>query len=419
MSTRWFKVLVPALALAALPVLPTVSQAAIAVGVSINLAPPVLPVYVQPPLPAPGYIWTPGYWAYGDDGYYWVPGTWVLPPQPGLLWTPGYWGWVDGGYFWHAGYWGPHVGFYGGVNYGFGYTGVGFVGGYWSGGAFFYNHACSNFGGVHVTNVYNRTVINNINVTRVSYNGGNGGTLARPTAGEMRAEHEHHFQPTSMQMDHQHMAAGNRELRDSVNHGRPPVAATSRPGQFSGRGVVAARASGPHGGAVGGGANEHMAMARETGHPNEPGRPNMNGPAGGLASHMNGAAGHPKPIAQPNEGGRGFPGGGAQRPSGGAPQFSHQQAPQPGRPNYGGGNGGGRPNFGGGQPNYGGGHPNFGGGGQPNYGGGHPNFGGGGQPNGGARPNFGGGQPGGGGRPSGGAGHPNGNGGGHHPEGHR
>ena len=24
----------------------------------------------------PGLIWTPGYWAYGDDGYYWVPGAW-------------------------------------------------------------------------------------------------------------------------------------------------------------------------------------------------------------------------------------------------------------------------------------------------------------------------------------------------------
>ena len=28
---------------------------------------------------------------------------------------------------WHAGYWGPHVGFYGGVNYGYGYGGVGLL----------------------------------------------------------------------------------------------------------------------------------------------------------------------------------------------------------------------------------------------------------------------------------------------------
>ena len=45
------------------------------VGVSINIAPPVLPVYVQPACPGIGYIWTPGYWAWGSDDYYWVPGT--------------------------------------------------------------------------------------------------------------------------------------------------------------------------------------------------------------------------------------------------------------------------------------------------------------------------------------------------------
>jgi hypothetical protein len=83
-----------------------VSEAA-AQLVSITIAPPVLPVYVQPAIPGPGYIWTPGYWAYGDAGYYWVPGTWVLPPAVGVLWTPGYWGWHDGIYGWNAGYWGP------------------------------------------------------------------------------------------------------------------------------------------------------------------------------------------------------------------------------------------------------------------------------------------------------------------------
>ncbi len=104
-----------------------VSQAHAGVFISVGFAPPVLPVYAQPPLPAPGYIWTPGYWAYGDAGYYWVPGVWVHPPRVGVLWTPGYWGFTGGFYAWHPGYWGPHVGFYGGVNYGFGYGGVGFA----------------------------------------------------------------------------------------------------------------------------------------------------------------------------------------------------------------------------------------------------------------------------------------------------
>src|SRR5881396_1615648 len=110
--------------------IPVQSRAQVAVGISVRIGPPVLPVYVQPICPGDGYIWTPGYWAYGPDGYFWVPGTWVAAPEPGLLWTPGYWGWNGGAYLWHAGYWGPHIGFYGGVNYGYGYFGEGYEGGY-------------------------------------------------------------------------------------------------------------------------------------------------------------------------------------------------------------------------------------------------------------------------------------------------
>ena len=132
------------------------------VGIAVDIAPPPLPVYDQPPIPAPGYIWTPGYWAWDDDtGYYWVPGTWVLPPEPALLWTPGYWGWNDGVYAFHEGYWGPEVGFYGGVSYGYGYTGDGYEGGYWRGGAFFYNRTVNNISNVQISNVYNKTVVVN------------------------------------------------------------------------------------------------------------------------------------------------------------------------------------------------------------------------------------------------------------------
>ena len=60
--------------------------------ITVNIAPPILPVYEQPPCPEQGWMWSPGYWAYGDDGYYWVPGTWVPAPYEGALWTPGYWG---------------------------------------------------------------------------------------------------------------------------------------------------------------------------------------------------------------------------------------------------------------------------------------------------------------------------------------
>jgi hypothetical protein len=200
------------------------------VFISVGFAPPVLPVYVQPPLPAPGYIWTPGYWAYGDAGYYWVPGVWVQPPSVGVLWTPGYWGWSGGFYAWHGGYWGPHVGFYGGVNYGFGYGGVGFFGGEWRGGAFAYNRAVANFGGVHMTNVYeDRTVINQntiVNVNHTSFNGP-GGVVRQPTPQENQFANEHHFQPTANQMSHESFAAQDRSQLASVNHGNPGTPAAS------------------------------------------------------------------------------------------------------------------------------------------------------------------------------------------------
>lgn len=212
------------------------------VFISVGFGPPALPVYVQPPCPGVGYMWTPGYWAYGPNGYFWVPGTWVMAPQPGLLWTPGYWGWGGSAFLWHAGYWGPRIGFYGGVNYGYGYGGVGYQGGYWRGREFFYNRSVNNIEHIHVTNVYNTRVIENGN--HVAFNGGRGGIEARATAEEERAAREKHFAPTAMQTRHETGSASNRQLWASENHGRPAIAATARPGEFSGRGVVAAKAAG-------------------------------------------------------------------------------------------------------------------------------------------------------------------------------
>jgi hypothetical protein len=236
-----------ALLFAVLLSLSTASFAQIAVGISFNvrIAPPALPVYEQPICPSPGYLWTPGFWGWNDDaGYYWVPGTWVAAPTPGLLWTPGYWGWNNGFYGWHEGYWGPHVGFYGGVNYGFGFGGVGFGGGEWRGGAFFYNTAVMHVDTVHITNVYvNRTVIVN-NDSHVAFNGGEGGLTVHATAQEESYARETHTPPVAAQVEHAHTASQNRANFASENHGRPAIAATARPGEFSGRGVVAARASG-------------------------------------------------------------------------------------------------------------------------------------------------------------------------------
>ncbi|MFZ3368805.1 MAG: hypothetical protein WA239_16955 [Candidatus Sulfotelmatobacter sp.] len=223
---------------------PSVAQIGIGIGISVRIGPPALPVYDQPICPGPGYLWTPGYWAWSDDdGYYWVPGTWVVAPV-GMLWTPGYWGWNDGVYAWNAGYWGPHIGFYGGINYGFGYGGVGFGGGEWRGGAFFYNTAVMHVDTVHITNVYvDRTVIVNNN-SHVAFNGGEGGVAARPTPQEEAFAREPHTPPVAAQVQHEHAASQNRALFASENHGRPAVAATAKPGEFSGRGVVTAKAAG-------------------------------------------------------------------------------------------------------------------------------------------------------------------------------
>jgi len=213
------------------------------IGISVTIGPPALPVYEQPLCPGDGYIWTPGYWAYGPDGYYWVPGTWVLAPRVGFLWTPPWWEWFGGRYVFHDGYWGPRVGFYGGIVYGFGYFGRGYEGGRWEGDHFFYNRTVNNINVVNIHNVYN-TTINNVTVNHISYNGGQGGVMARPTAEEQAYDRESHVPPTAEQTRHFDSARDNPQLRASENHGRPPVAATPRPGAFNDRETVGAREAG-------------------------------------------------------------------------------------------------------------------------------------------------------------------------------
>jgi hypothetical protein len=206
------------------------------VFISVGFAPPVLPVYVQPVCPEPGLMWTPGYWGYGPDGYYWVPGAWVPAPYVGALWTPGYWGFGGGLYAWHPGYWGPHVGYYGGVNYGFGYMGVGFAGGVWRGGIFAYNSAVMHvgigggWGGGRVyedrTIVQRTTIINN---THVSYNGGPGGIRHDPAPEERLAEHDQHLTRTSFQTQHESAAMHDHSAYFKANGGHPANLAVSRP----------------------------------------------------------------------------------------------------------------------------------------------------------------------------------------------
>ena len=190
--------------------------------------PPELPQYDQPPCPDDGDLWTPGYWAWASTGYYWVPGAWVQAPYQGALWTPGYWGYSHNHYAYFAGYWGPHIGFYGGINYGFGYTGVGYQGGYWNSGHFFYNRSINNINVTIVHNVYNRTVINNTVVNHVSFNGGSGGIQVRPRLAELAALREPHAPPMRTQIAIQHTASLNRAQFVAVNHGRPATFVETR-----------------------------------------------------------------------------------------------------------------------------------------------------------------------------------------------
>jgi WXXGXW repeat (2 copies) len=212
-------------------------------GIRTETPPPPLPVYDQPPIPDDGYIWTPGYWAWNSYDYYWIPGTWVEPPQQGLLWTPGYWGYVDGVYAFNAGYWDAHVGYYGGVSYGYGYEGEGYEGGHWENGAFFYNKTVNNITNVHITNIYNKTVVINNVSNHFSFNGP-GGANAKPTVEELTLAKGQHVQATSLQIAHARTASMKSDLFVSTNHGKPTIAATAKPAAFTGPGVTKAKAAG-------------------------------------------------------------------------------------------------------------------------------------------------------------------------------
>jgi hypothetical protein len=243
---RFFKSTALALVLGmstAVVAMPPAASAYVGIGISVNFAPPALPIYDQPPIPGPGYIWTPGYWAWDASysDYYWVPGTWILPPSVGLLWTPAWWGWDNGVYLFHTGYWGPQVGYYGGIDYGFGYTSTGYQGGYWNGNRFYYNRAANHFGNVNIPNVYNRAVSGGGG--RASFFGP-GGASVRPTQQQVAFDQARHIGPTAVQQQHSRVASADTALRASTNRGAPRIAATSRAGALSGAGVVAASRAG-------------------------------------------------------------------------------------------------------------------------------------------------------------------------------
>jgi WXXGXW repeat (2 copies) len=190
--------------------------------------PPPLPEYSQPPCPGDGYIWTPGYWNDAGPGYYWVPGAWVLAPYVGALWTPPYWAYDGNRYVFNVGYWGSSIGFYGGINYGFGYTGRGYYGAYWNQGHVYYNRLVTNVNTTNVHNVYSYRAPA-FTATRTSYAGGPHGINARPIPAELAASRGPHVAPVAAQVQHVREAATNRTQFAAANGGRPQTVALARP----------------------------------------------------------------------------------------------------------------------------------------------------------------------------------------------
>lgn len=188
------------------------------IQLSVNIAPPPIAVFDQPPCPGDGYLWTPGYYQYGAYGYYWVPGTWVLPPSGGLLWTPGYWGFTGGKYVWHEGYWGPKVGFYGGINYGNGYFGSGFTGGRWESSVFLHNTAISSVDRNGVHHIYeDRSVVREVKSPNYAFNG-KGGSKTQPSRGEAEASRAARQGPTPAQVSHAQEAHNNHLVAHGAGH---------------------------------------------------------------------------------------------------------------------------------------------------------------------------------------------------------
>jgi hypothetical protein len=190
--------------------------------------PPALPDYSQPPCPGDGYMWTPGYWDYASTGYYWVPGAWVMAPSVGALWTPPWWGFDNGAYLFHAGYWGPYIGFYGGIAYGFGYTGHGYYGAYWRDGSVFYNREVTNINSTVVHNVYNYRVAS-VSGERLSYNGGPRGLNARADAPELAALRARRAPAVPAQVQQAREAAGRPEQFAAGDHPHPQTLTAERP----------------------------------------------------------------------------------------------------------------------------------------------------------------------------------------------
>jgi hypothetical protein len=115
------------------------------------------------------------------------------------------------------------VGYYGGINYGYGYGGVGYEGGRWEGNRFLYNTSVNNVNAAVIHSTYSAPVTSG-SENHVSSNGGNGGVEARPTPQQEAYAKEQHVGPVAAQTQQMQAARNNPALFASANQGKPPIA---------------------------------------------------------------------------------------------------------------------------------------------------------------------------------------------------
>jgi hypothetical protein len=174
-------------------------------SVSSAAPPPPLPEEDQPTLPEDGSLWTPGYWYWRDQGYFWIPGAWVRDrPRWAFYGLPPYWGFAGTVFVFHPGHWGSTVGFYGGVNYGYGYFGNGYTGGHWIGNSFAYNSAVNHVDPAVAHHTYAESVPGQASRGVLSYS-------ARPRNGDSARTASAHRSPAGA-VNRRHRGVPSTEL---------------------------------------------------------------------------------------------------------------------------------------------------------------------------------------------------------------
>ena len=157
---------IAAFLLVAIPA-PTPPQFSVSVGATIGAPPPPLPVYAQPPLRRRTTSGTPATGA-GERSVLLGSGNLVAGASARPVLDAGVLASLARRLRLEPSYWGSSVGFYGGVNYGFGYYGTGFVAGVWAGNNFRYNTAVANVNRTVIHNTYVDKTVTNKNVSTIA-----------------------------------------------------------------------------------------------------------------------------------------------------------------------------------------------------------------------------------------------------------